>query len=203
MHFTRVEHLRQVANHGLVADRVATERGLLEIEVGNPGIKALRRAVTVKVPPGGYVGDYAPFYFAPRSPMLYSIYRGNVPTYTGGCADLVYLITTVETLLEAARPLVFTDRNAALSYAKHSRDVADLESMIDWQLMEQRIWRNTPDEPDRMERRMAECLVHEVVPWKCFLEIAVANGACASQAEAVLTRLSLKPTISVRPEWYF
>lgn len=45
--------------------------------------------------------------------------------------------------------------------------------MIDWQLMQDTIWRNTEAEPDRVERRMAEFLVHGRVPWEAFLGVAV------------------------------
>ena len=42
------------------------------------------------------LADYVPFYFAPRSPMLYAIYKCNVQDYTGSQEEIVYLVSTVE-----------------------------------------------------------------------------------------------------------
>ena len=42
--------------------------------------------------PGGTIHDYVAFYFAPRAPMLYAIYKGNVADYTEGQTPLVYLV---------------------------------------------------------------------------------------------------------------
>ncbi|MGF0313829.1 DarT ssDNA thymidine ADP-ribosyltransferase family protein [Rhodococcus sp. IEGM1428] len=48
------------------------------------------------IPPGGCVADYIPLYFAPRSPMLYSLKMGNVPTFQGDTHDFVYIVTSTE-----------------------------------------------------------------------------------------------------------
>ena len=40
-------------------------------------IKARRLAQPVRCNPGTLVGDYVPFYFCPRSVMLYLIYKAN------------------------------------------------------------------------------------------------------------------------------
>ena len=96
LHFTRVEHLPLIVEHGLLSDaRVAKH---LQVEIGNRGIKAQRARRAVPVPPGGVVADYVPFYSAPRSPMMFAIHCGNVPTYTAGCDRLIYLVTSLERL---------------------------------------------------------------------------------------------------------
>ena len=81
MHFTRVEHVVDMIEHGLLSDNEAQAEGLLQVEVGNTGIKDRRTRRVVTIPPGGTVADYVPFYYAPRSPMMFSIHCGNVPTY--------------------------------------------------------------------------------------------------------------------------
>ena len=37
-----------------------------------------RSSTIVQLPPKGTLHEYVPFYFAPRSPMLYTIQKGNV-----------------------------------------------------------------------------------------------------------------------------
>ena len=127
LHFTHVDHLVAVAQHGLLSDTVARACGLLTNEVGNREIKERRRRRVVPIAPGGVVADYVPFYFAPRSPMMYSIHRGNVPEYPDGIEPLVYLVTTIERLFVLGCAVLTTDRNAVLGYAEFHRGLDSLD----------------------------------------------------------------------------
>lgn len=150
----------------MVSDAAAHESGLLTTEVGQLNIKDRRRQQSVPVPPGGTVSDYVPFYFASRSPMMSSIARGNVPSYQGGTARLIYLLTTLDHLTDLGHQVVLTDRNAAMKVAAYRAfDPADPvdDGFVDWPLMKERYWANTPEDPQRRERRMAEALVHKRV----------------------------------------
>ncbi|GAA1746052.1 type II toxin-antitoxin system toxin DNA ADP-ribosyl transferase DarT [Luedemannella helvata] len=203
MHFTHVGHLTAIGQDGLLSDSAAQRTVSFKIEAGNVGIKEQRRQRPVPVPPGGVIADYVPFYFAARSPMMSAIANGKVPTYRGTCDELVYLVSSVERIIELGLPAVFTDRNAVLRVARFSNDPSDLDSMIDWNLMKARYWYNTDEEPDRRERRMAECLIHKQVPWAAFLGVAVKSETWARQARAALEAAGASSTIAVRPEWYF
>ncbi len=203
VHFTHVSHLTSIVRGGLVADSTAHANGLLEVEVGNVGIKEARQRRFVPIAPHGVVADYVPFYFAPRSPMMFAIEKGNVATYVEGCDDLVYLVTTAERLLESGSPVVFTDRNAVLAIASFASTIEEAEERIDWPLMRARIWRNTDDDPARVERRMAECLVHLKVPWNALTEVAAKNSRCATIARATFANLGVDTPVNVRPGWYF
>ena len=173
------------------------------MEVGNASVKQLRRRLEVPLPPGGCVADYVPFYFAARSPMLYIISRGDVPTYSGGQDEIVYLVTSIDKVVEEGRRFVFTDRNAALSLARYGDDLPVLDDYVDWDLMEGRMWNNTDEEPDRMERRMAEFLVHGHVPWSAFIGVAVRDDEKCQQVERALASVGAKVLVTPRPEWYF
>ena len=202
-HFTSIDHLEMIVQHGLLADTDAAAAGLLTVAVGNRGIKGRRRSRTVPIGPGGVVADYAPFYFAPRSPMMYAISRGNVPEYQDGTESLLYLGTTIDGLAQLGLSVVFTDRNAVLETARYSQRVDDLDSMIDWKLMEARYWANTDEEPDRRERRMAETLVHRCVPWQAVQYVAAYSPARAGEAQATLIRFRQSVPVGIEPDWYF
>lgn len=199
-HFTHIEHLAGMVAGGLRCD--ADVGGSLVHEVGNRGIKERRRRAAVKVAPGGVVADYVPFYFAPRSPMMYAIHMGNVPGYDDGIDPLVYLLTSVERLVELDLNVVTTDRNAVLPYADHFPVAAGLDH-IDWDLMGARYWSATADEPDRVERRMAECLVHRQVPWDAVTAVHVRTTARADEARAGLAVTGQAVMVTVKADWYF
>ncbi len=205
-HFTHIDHLRSVINHGLLSDTAAHSTGLLTVEVGDPSVKWNRRQREVPVWPGGQVADYVPFYFAARSPMMFSISKGNVPTYQGGTARLIYLVTTLERMHETGHTSILTDRNAALRYtAFRVFDPADTidDDFVDWPLMQSRYWSSTPDEPQRMERRMAEALVHERVGWDAITQIGTQSDTVAIEVRAILASSRSNIPVHVRPEWYF
>jgi len=172
-------------------------------DVGNAEIKSNRRTRRVPISPGGFVADYVPFYFAARSPMLSSIYKGNVPTYTAGQDEVVYLLSSVDLIEQHGLRFVFTDRNAALKFARYADDATDLDEFIDWDLMEGQWWNNTPEEPDRMERRMAELLVHHHVPWSAISHVATRTRARERQASAELATVGATTPVSVQSGWYF
>ena len=153
--------------------------------------------------PGGVVADYVPFYFAARSPMLYTINRGNVPAYQDGQDPLLYLVTDVARLQAAGCRFVFTDRNAYYQTATYAEDPADLDQLVDWPLMEATMWNNTAAEPDRMERRMAEFLVHGSVPFSAVMSVGVRSEATASAVTEVLGTFDDPPEVLVRPGWYY
>lgn len=202
-HFTHLSNLEGIATRGLVCDTEARRLGCLQTEVGNIDIKAPRRSRRVPIGPGGAVADYVPFYFAARSPMLGSIVKGRVGTYQGGQDEIVYLVTNTDQVRDLGLPFVFTDRNAYYSFARYSDDLADLDELVDWELMQSKWWHNTGAEPDRMERRMAEFLVHGSVPWEAFVGVATRTEEACRRIETVLATVGVETTVRSRPGWYF
>lgn len=204
-HFTRVEHLPTIITSGVHCDRRAQADGVLAIEVGNPEVKALRSARSVPVEPGGVVSDYVPFYLASRSPMLYVIGRGGVPSYQDGTDRIVYLCSTLERLQELSLDVVLSDRNAAMRVADFHRwaDGEPEEAFIDWPLMKQTMWNNDAEHPDRMERRMAECLVYGSVPWEAFQFVGAKSQTVANDVERLVGTAESEPSVAVRRHWYF
>jgi hypothetical protein len=98
VHFTHVRNLPGILAAGcLLADNRVDRRSALAVEAADLEIKSSRRAIRIGLAPFGCVADSVPFYFAPRSPMLYKLAKGGVPTYAEGQDPLVYLVSTVGT----------------------------------------------------------------------------------------------------------
>ena len=203
LHFTRVEHLPTLIGRGLLSDSQARAEHIIQHEIGHHDIKRRRRERGVPVPPGGVVADYVPFYFAPRSPMLYVIDQGSVPGYSDGCDRIVYLRSSLELLEQSCAPVLVTDRNAVKAYAEFRPFIAGVDDFVDWGLMRARMWNDTEDYPDRKERRMAEALVRGVVPWEAITEVSAWSREVAAEAQRAIAVAGAATPVTVRRDWYF
>lgn len=121
-------------------------------------------------------GEYVPFYFAPRSPMLFRIQRGGVDGVSSDAGRLVYVVSSTDAVVEAGHVYVFTDGNAAAAFTEFHDDPDRLDEVVDWPLMKATMWSNTPDDPDRRRRRGAEFVVHQALPFELVHELCVYNA---------------------------
>lgn len=199
-HFTHINNLPGIIAKGLVAD---SGEPALSVECGERGIKNRRRETRVPIDPGGVVADYAPFYFAARSPMLYRIHCGGVAGYQRGQGELVYLMTRLSHVESRQLRWIATDRNAVVAPCDFVDTATRLEVHIDWGLMKAERWADTPDDGSRKQRRMAEFLVHQHVPWSVFSHVAVQTEEMAERVREVVGKQHQAPKVVVRPKWYF
>lgn len=203
-HFTHFRNLRSILELGeLRCDNAVQEAQCLNVEVGSRSIKARRQTLRVPCGPGGVVADYVPFYFAPRSPMLFSIHRGNVSEYPDGQRPLVYLTTNVEALLASSLDTVFTDGNASSALSEFFTDANELRERIDWDLMQARMWNDTAADGDRMRRRMAEMLVFDALPATLIDSVACFNERHAERVTELLDTAGFDVKVQVRRHWYY
>lgn len=207
LHFTHRDNLSEIVRQGGVYCDTVARAGALQVEAGDPAIKERRRRRIVNAGPGGFVGDYAPFYFAPRSPMMYRIAcdcRDSIPDrYQGGDRELVYLQSTVGNVLEHNLGWVASDGNAATGTTSFYDKPHEAEASIDWPLMRATMWNDTADDLDRQRRRMAEFLVHHRAPLTVFDRVAVYSDAYVKPVRAALAGSHLTSRILVRPAWYY
>ena len=198
-HISHLRNLERIlAEGGLHCDRAA--QALKSVNIGHLHIKERRLKRQVPVGPGGTVGDYVPFYFAPRSPMLYAISRGAVDGYAEGQRPVIYLCSTVEAVDNAGLNWVFTEGHADMGYTDFFDDLKDLKK-VDWDLMKQKYWHDTDDDPDRKRRRQAEFLVHEFVPWDLVSYIGVYDDSVVEAIARVLR--SDRPKVGIQTGWYY
>lgn len=133
------------------------------VPIGNPSIIEKRTHKPVGAnPPGGVLGEYIPFYFAGRSPMLLNIATGygvdKVPQ-----KDIVFIVCDAIEIINAGIPYCFTDGNAANRTSTFYNNLYGLQE-LDWDTIRARMWANNDDDFDRVRKKMAEFLVKEHVP---------------------------------------
>ena len=160
-HITHVNNLPEIIVAGcLWADRLIKQRGVNTV-IGFDHIKRRRLdEIEVNCHPDSHVGDYVPFYFCPRSVMLYLIYRRNSRlNFKGGQDEIVHLVFTVETAIGAAanRPWAYSDGNASASYTKFYSEMGRMNEIIDWEAVRAEQWA----EPAVKNKKQAEFLIHD------------------------------------------
>jgi hypothetical protein len=202
-HITHVTNLDSILREGgLCCDNRRNRQSLACTGIAYEHIKARRANRKVPVCRGGTLADYVPFYFAPRSPMLYTINRGNVPNYADGQGPVVYLVASAEQIDAGGLPFAFTDGHADMGYSEFFDDLSKLDE-VDWEIMKATYWNDTADDGDRKRRRQAEFLVHDFLPWRYVDEISVIDASMAQRVQTAMSALSRAPRVTVRRDWYY
>ncbi len=202
-HLTHMKNLGAIIEEGLSCCSSIASDGGPSVDIGYQHIKDRRYTVPVPAAAAGVVADYVPFYFATRSPMLYTIHKGNVPGYQGQ-RGLVYLVCNAEKLTTQIL-CCFTDGHAVMAMTAFFEDPGQIEEKLDWEVLRAISWANTAEDSDRKRRRQAEFLAHRRVPWEMVEGIGVRDPATKGHVENIVegTGTKHRPPIAIKPGWYY
>ena len=148
------------------------------------------------------VGDCVPFYFCPRSVMLYILYMKNHPEidYKGGQEPIIHLVANLENVIHWAdkhgKRWVFTDSNAGSLYFNDYCNRKDL-SKIDWKAVNATYWM------DCREKKQAEFLIEDKLSWKLIEFIGVYSYQYYNEVISLISSQSHQPTTRIRKDWYY
>ncbi len=204
-HITHVDNLASIlADVGLISDASMTARGGPAAVIGMSTIKQRRLCLPVDCHPGDCVGDYVPFYFCPRSIMLFVIHRANHAelAYRGGQEPIIHLESDLHEVVEWAdgndRRWAFSLSNAGAVYAAFRRSLDDL-SEIDWNAVAATDFRSPPVK----EGKQAEFLFYGDFPWTLVSRIGVRSSAVRARVDQALRDVTHRPPVGVLPAWYY
>lgn len=203
-HITHIDNIANIfAAGGLWSDTERAARSLQVTGIAHQHIKDRRAKKVVPVSAGGFVADYVPFYFGPRSPMLCAISHGNVEGYEAGQERVVHLVSTAEAAmaLDDVR-WCFTDGQAEMAMTWFYDDWTK-KNHVNWALMQAQWWNDTAEYPDRKRQRQAEFLAHRYFPWWALDCVGVYDEVVARELEAILSGATHQPAIRVVPDWYY
>jgi hypothetical protein len=204
-HITHVANLPAIlAAGGLRSDAGMLRENAPVSTIGMGKLKQRRLARPVPPHPGTAVGDYVPFYFCPRSVMLYILHKGNHPevSYRGGQGPIVHLEADLHAVVARAaqtrRRWAFSEGNASASYAMFHAELPALAE-LDWGA----IAATNFTDPGVRDAKQAEFLVHEFFDWELVHTIGVIDATVKRQVEQAIAAAPHRPVVAVRRSWYY
>lgn len=203
-HIAHVDRLPGIVADGcLWCDREVVRRAIPGTTIGMNAIKERRlNELRLAGHPDLFVGDCVPFYFCPRSVMLYLIYRANHSelSYRGGQGPIVHLEADLHTVVTWAesehRRWAFTLSNAATRYFEDRSDLGQLGE-VDWSAVHAKDWRRCKD------GKQAEFLLELSFPWHLVETVGVQSRTTHTAVVDALPEHGHRPPVEVRPEWYY
>lgn len=201
-HIVHVDKLASIIADGcLWPDSVMAQRQL-GTTIGNAEIKADRLQLPVDCHPGTAVGQYVPFYFCPRSVMLYVISRQNHPNvaYRDGQGPILHLRADLRRVVDWANShqqrWAFTPINAANRAADFFNQLNDLDK-LNWEAIKATSWASCRD------YKMAEFLLHGAFPFDLIEGIGAHSEPIAARVVNALGKTQYKTPVKVIKEWYY
>lgn len=202
-HICHVDRLASiVGSGGLMSDAAVLQAAMPGTVIGMNRIKARRlNELQLSSHPGLFVGQCVPFYFCPRSVMLYLIHRQNAELeYKGGQGPIVHLRADLRAAVDWARAQgrrwAFTTSNAGSRYFEDRADLARLDE-VEWDAVNATDWRQC------REAKQAEFLVEQSFPWHLVEHIGVLSQLVATQVSQALPEGGHRPPIEIRRDWYY
>ena len=197
-HFTNISNLESILqSNSLKADCFLDGQ---YVNSGNTDIKNRRKNIPIYIDNVYYgnVGEFVPFYFAPRSPMLFTQQiNHNVKK-----EDIIYLVSDVCYYAQFGK-WCFSDRNAAIRYANFYNKIELLTKIVDFELMHSTMWNDIEQYPDRKSRRMAEFLVYGSVGFEHIKWICVFDSNSYENVKHILAKYKVNIPVTINPDYYF
>ena len=203
-HIVHIDRLSSIiTDRHLWCDAEINRRSSVGTTIGLSGIKQRRlRDLYLASYPDLRVGDCVPFYFCPRSVMLFLIHKANYAelTYRDGQTPIVHLeadlMQTVAWATQNSQRWAFTLSNAGSLYFEDRCDLSDLGD-INWDAVNAKYW------ADVREPKQAEFLIEHSFPWELVSRIGVHSQDTYAQVVAQVRSSAYKPRVEIKPDWYY
>lgn len=115
------------------------------------------------------LGNFIPFYFGVRMPMLYVIQiGGNFVEEQTKPQDIVYVVCSLECIIAKKLRFYFSDGHATDHFTAFytSKKVSEINEIIDWTSIKSRYW-GGHDNLNTKRKKQAKFLVGDDVPAQC------------------------------------
>lgn len=128
------------------------------VSIGDPSLISTRNNYQLKN--GNLLGEYIPFYFGCRMPMLYVIQRGYNTVPALKAENIVYCVTSVDEVIKQNIEFIFTDGHAVSAFSNEysKNEINYITELIDYNAVNEKYWNHEGD-LDLKRRKEAEFLI--------------------------------------------
>jgi len=199
---THRDNLAHILRHGLVNKNHANADPNF-VAIGNPEIIDVRSTTAVNLKGHGFIGEYIPFYFTPRSIMLFNIVTGYyAPKVPQRAKDeIVVLRFLIEVLVQQDR-WFFTNGQANDEETAHFADLQHMDK-IDWKCIQNSDFTKSDGDYDRQRRYQAEFLVYDSVSISCIESICVYSENMKAWAQKQVNAAAKMIPVHIHKPYFF
>lgn len=194
---THIDNIQYIMSHGLVRS-VSTLRDENYVPIGDVQVIQIRKDRKYH---GYCLSDYMPFYFGPRSPMLYVIQHGFNGVRKVAPENIVYCVVRIEDIIKNDVGCIFTDGHALSSLTNYygKNELAILDSFVKYDDVYSAYW-NSEMDIDLKRRKEAELLINDDLPVQYIRGFVVYNETAKTRLVNIGVAAEL---IVVKPGFYF
>lgn len=195
---THIDNIPHILKYGIVRED-SPNKNPNYVPIGDPSLIEARKNkyYNPRIPKGAI-----PFYFGPRSPMLYVIQFGRNGVKQVPPKNIVYIKISLKKIIQNNIECVFTNGHAvdALSDFFPKEDLIKINDIVAYEDVYAQFWFSTPDDPDRKRRKEAELLLIDDLPPQYIICYYVYN----EEAKDNLISMGVDPdSIFIKPSFYY
>jgi len=157
---------------------------------------------TIAVRPSIILGEFTPFYFGVRMPMLYTIQiGGNFVERATPAQEIIYLACSLPAILTVATTCYFSDGHATNSFSSFYDQtcISQLPTIIDWQAVKATYW-GGEENLNIKRKKQAEFLVKGDIPPEAIIGFGCYNNTAKSN---LIDLGAAEEKIKIIPKAYF
>lgn len=150
---------------------------------------------------GTRLGEYIPFYFGVRTPMLYVVQNGFNLVAPTSAENIVYCVSSVQKIIDLQLDFVFTDGHAVDGFSSQYTvaDIQNIDTILDKNAINAKYWKDEND-LDKKRRKEAEFLVLGDISLHAILGYITYN----ENAKNKIINFGADATnVLIKPEFYF
>lgn len=194
---THLDNIQHIMTNGLVRDS-SPLRNANYVPIGDRQVIRIRKEREFS---GHHLSDYLPFYFGPRSPMLYVIQHGFNGVSKVEPEKIVYCVVRIDDIIKSDVDCIFTDGHALSSLTNYykKKELVNLDQIVKYEDVYSTFW-NIETDLDLKRRKEAELLIDGDLPIQYLRGLVVYN----EKAKEHLVSIGVaKELIVVMPGYYF